>query len=116
MSIYQRALPHGVQSLITKPRLALPVLLTLSLTLAAVLTVVAMSSNLIFKPLPDIKDEQNIYHVDRQVQVSEDFKISIINRHGAAEFADYYKQIGEVATLHARANFVQVNDQNLAIT
>ncbi|TLX48963.1 hypothetical protein C1E24_00190 [Pseudoalteromonas phenolica] len=116
MSIYQRALKHGVQRLITKPRLALPVLITLSLTLAAVLTVVAMSSNLIFKPLPDIKDEQNIYHVDRQVQVSEDFKISIFNRHGAAEFAEYYKQFGEVATLHARANFVQVNDQNLAIT
>ncbi len=64
MSIYQRALKHGVQRLITKPRLALPVLITLSLTLAAVLTVVAMSSNLIFKPLPDIKDEQNIYHVE----------------------------------------------------
>ncbi|MCL1077014.1 ABC transporter permease [Parashewanella spongiae] len=98
MSFYLRALQHGVMRLFTLPRLTLPVLLTLSLTLAAVLTVVAMSSNLIFKPLPDIKDEDSLYIINNEVMLGE-MSMSIFNSKAYAHLADDYRSIGDFAAL-----------------
>lgn len=116
MSIYTRAFTQGVKRLVSLPRISLPVLITLSLTLSAVLTVVAMSSNLIFKPLPDIKDEATIFHFDKQMELSKDFKISIFNRQNSAEFANHYANMGDVASIHVTENTLTVNDQSLAIS
>jgi len=116
MSIYTRAFTQGVKRLVSLPRISLPVLITLSLTLSAVLTVVAMSSNLIFKPLPDIKDEATIFYFDKQIHISKDFKISIFSRRNSAEFAQHYASMGDVASLDISESSLAINGQNLAIS
>ena len=101
MSFYLRALRHGVLRLFTLPHLSLPILITLSFTLAAVLVVVAMSSNLIFKPLPDIKDEQSLYTINRTMAVSDDMRVSIFTTKRLALLAEQYKQYGKFAGFQA---------------
>ena len=112
MSFYLRALRHGVLRLFTLPRLSLPILLTLSLTLAAVLAVVAMSSHLIFKPLPDIKDEKNLYVINRTMAVSEDMRVSMFTAKRLALLAEQYKGYGQFAAYQADESAVKVHETN----
>ncbi|WP_257325204.1 ABC transporter permease [Pseudoalteromonas rhizosphaerae] len=110
MSFYLRALRHGVLRLFTLPRLSLPILITLSFTLAAVLVVVAMSSNLIFKPLPDIKDEQSLYTINRTMAVSDDMRVSIFTTKRLALLAEQYKQYGKFAGFQADESAIKVDE------
>ncbi len=110
MSFYFRALRHGVSRLFTLPRLSLPILVTLSLTLAAVLTVVAMSSHLIFKPLPDIKDEENLYVINRTMTISEDMTASMLTTKRLALLAEQYAEYGKFASFVVDDSAVQVHD------
>jgi ABC-type antimicrobial peptide transport system permease subunit len=116
MSFYLRALRHGVLRLFTLPRLSLPILLTLSLTLAAVLAVVAMSSHLIFKPLPDIKDEKNLYVINRTMAVSEDMRVSMFTAKRLALLAEQYKGYGQFAAYQADESAVTVNETNYPVS
>ena len=70
MSLYTNALKHGMQRIFTLPRLSLPLISTLGLTLAAVLTVIAVTNTLLFQPLPDI-DENDLYQIELQMDISE---------------------------------------------
>ena len=70
MSLYTNALKHGMQRIFTLPRLSLPLISTLGLTLAAVLTVIAVANTLLFQPLPDI-DENDLYQIELQMDISE---------------------------------------------
>lgn len=116
MSFYLRALRHGVLRLFTLPRLSLPILLTLSLTLAAVLAVVAMSSHLIFKPLPDIKDEKSLYVINRTMAVSEDMRVSMFTAKRLALLAEQYKGYGQFAAYQADESAVTVNETNYPVS
>lgn len=116
MSFYLRALRHGVLRLFTLPRLSLPILITLSFTLAAVLSVVAMSSNLIFKPLPDIKDEQNLYAINRTMAVSDDMRVSIFTTKRLALLAEQYKQYGQFAGFQADDSAIKVYDVDYPVS
>ena len=116
MSFYLRALRHGVLRLFTLPRLSLPILITLSFTLAAVLSVVAMSSNLIFKPLPDIKDEQSLYAINRTMAVSEDMRVSIFTTKRLALLAEQYKLYGQFAGFQADESAIKVNDVDYPVS
>lgn len=116
MSFYLRALRHGVLRLFTLPRLSLPILITLSFTLAAVLSVVAMSSNLIFKPLPDIKDEQSLYAFNRTMAVSDDMRVSIFTTKRLALFAEQYKQYGQFAGFQSDESAIKVHDVDYPVS
>lgn len=116
MSFYLRALRHGVLRLFTLPRLSLPILLTLSLTLAAVLAVVAMSSHLIFKPLPDIKDEKNLYVINRTMAVSQDMRVSMFTTKRLALLAEQYKGYGQFAAYQADEGSVKVHETNYPVS
>lgn len=116
MSFYLRALRHGVLRLFTLPRLSLPILLTLSLTLAAVLAVVAMSSHLIFKPLPDIKDEKNLYVINRTMAVSEDMRVSMFTAKRLALLAEQYKGYGQFAAYQADESAIKVHETNYPVS
>jgi ABC-type antimicrobial peptide transport system permease subunit len=70
MSLYTNALKHGTQRIFTLLRLSLPLISTLGLTLAAVLTVIAVANTLLFQPLPDI-DENDLYQIELQMDISE---------------------------------------------
>lgn len=116
MSFYLRALRHGILRLFTLPRLSLPILLTLSLTLAAVLAVVAMSSHLIFKPLPDIKDEKNLYVINRTMAVSQDMRVSMFTTKRLALLAEQYKGYGQFAAYQADEGSVKVHETNYPVS
>ncbi|KPH93882.1 hypothetical protein AMS58_15030 [Pseudoalteromonas porphyrae] len=116
MSFYLRALRHGVLRLFTLPRLSLPILLTLSLTLAAVLAVVAMSSHLIFKPLPDIKDENSLYVINRTMAVSQDMRVSMFTAKRLALLAEQYKGYGRFAAYQADESAVKVHETNYPVS
>ncbi len=79
MSLYLSAAKQGVIRLFTLPRLSLPLIVTLGLTLAAVLTVVAIANTLLLKPLPDIKDEKNIYSVDVTLHISDGIRVPFLS-------------------------------------
>lgn len=79
MSLYQSALKQGVVRLLTLPRLSLPLVLTLGMTLAAVLTVVAIAKTLLLLPLPDIKEESHLYQVSANLQFTDDISVSFLS-------------------------------------
>ncbi len=60
MSLYQKAFFNGIARIFTLPRLSLPLILTLGLTLGAVLTVVTISNTLLVQPLRGIDNEKNL--------------------------------------------------------
>lgn len=70
MRLHVSAFKQGISRIFTLPRLSLPLIVTLGLTLAAVLTVVAIANTLLFKPLPDI-NEENLYQVELQMAFNE---------------------------------------------
>ena len=57
MSLMKKALFNGVARVFLLPRLSIPLILTLGLTLGAVLSVIAISSTLLYQPLQGIKNE-----------------------------------------------------------
>ncbi len=83
-------------------------LVTLSLTLAAVLTVVAISSNLIFKPLPDIENEKSLYAIDNKINFGS-VSIDVFNVEFLAHLANKYQSLGDFATLDNDKNHVSFN-------
>lgn len=70
MKLYINAFKQGIAKVFILPRLSLPLISTLGLTLAAVLTVVAVANTLLFKPLPDI-DENNLHYVELNLEFNE---------------------------------------------
>lgn len=70
MRLYSIAFKNGILRIFNLPRLSLPLITTLGLTLAAVLSVIAISNTLLFKSLPDI-NERNLYQVDLDMEFSE---------------------------------------------
>ena len=70
MRLHINAFIQGISRIFTLPRLSLPLISTLGLTLAAVLTVIAVANTLLFQPLPDV-NEKDLYQVDVQLDISE---------------------------------------------
>jgi len=70
MKLYINAFKQGVARVFTLPRLSLPLISTLGLTLAAVLTVVAVANTLLFKPLPDV-EEADLHQVGLNLELNE---------------------------------------------
>lgn len=74
MRLHINAFKQGISRIFTLPRLSLPLIVTLGLTLAAVLTVMAVANTLLFKPLPDI-NEENLYQVELQMAFNEGLSV-----------------------------------------
>ena len=78
MRLYTNAFKQGIARIFTLPRLSLPLISTLGLTLAAVLTVVALANTLLFKPLQDV-NENDLYQVDLQLAFGEGLNVSFFS-------------------------------------
>lgn len=63
MRLYSKAFQQGIARIFTLPRLSLPLITTLGLTLAAVLAVIAVANTLFYQPLTDI-DENDLYRIE----------------------------------------------------
>ncbi|MBE0364639.1 hypothetical protein PULV_a2376 [Pseudoalteromonas ulvae UL12] len=114
MSFYLRALRHGLVRIVTLPRFSLPILLTLSLTLAAVITALAISSNTLFQALPDIKNEQELYQVESFWQLSEEFTIPAAGEEQFTALKTHYQHLGDWGYFLAKSTTFSLNDSEYA--
>ena len=91
MSLYQKAFISGIARVFSLPRLSIPLIVTLGLTLGAVLSVIAISSTLFLKPLKGVNNEDSIQTFQFQMQFSKDMSISYWNLRRLADFNETYK-------------------------
>jgi ABC-type antimicrobial peptide transport system permease subunit len=116
MNFYLKVFYQGISRLFTLPRLSLPVVLTLSLTLAGVLAVIAMISNMVLKPLPDIKNEEALYSVKFDLKISDVMTIPFINEKRLAELTKAYHQHGDFASLETGRDSLNINESEVEVT
>ena len=116
MSIYKKALMTGIARIFSLPRLSIPLILTLGLTLGAVLSVVAISSTLFYKPLEGVHNEQSIQTYQYRLQFSEVMSISYWSMRRLADFNESFKELGTWAGINASNQDITINDINIPTT
>ena len=116
MSIYQRSLLHGIGRVFSLPRLSLPLIVTLGLTLAAVLSVIAIVSVLLFQPLPGIKDEENLHSFSVRLKISDSLQVSYFTWRRMADFQQHFADYGQWGAIRADERQVVINDANYPVT
>jgi predicted permease len=94
MSIFQRAFFAGIARIFSLPRLSIPLILTLGLTLGAVLSVIAISTTLLYKPLEGIRDEDKILTFEYRLNVSDTLSVSYWDMRRLADFNQSFKSLG----------------------
>jgi predicted permease len=108
MSLMKKALFNGVARVFSLPRLSIPLILTLGLTLGAVLSVVAISSTLLYQPLQGVKNESTLQTFQYRLKMSESLSVSYWNMNRLASFSERFADLGEWAG-------ITPNDQDVAI-
>jgi len=108
MSLMKKALFNGVARVFSLPRLSIPLILTLGLTLGAVLSVIAISSTLLYQPLQGVKNEGSLQTFEYRFKMSETLSVSYWNMNRLAAFSERFADLGEWAGITA-------NDQDIAI-
>jgi predicted permease len=117
MSLYQKAFISGVARIFSLPRLSIPLIVTLGLTLGAVLSVVAISSTLLLKPLKGVNNEDSIQTFQFQMQFSKDMSISYWNMRRLADFNETYKHLGTWAGISSNnEEVVSINNVTFSTT
>lgn len=116
MSIYRRSLFHGVMRIFSLPRLSLPLILTLGLTLGAVLCVLAVTSVLQLKPLPGIKQENQLYSVELRMKLSEQLEIPFFNERRFAKLQSEFSEMGSWGTLATSRSDVEISGEELPVS
>ena len=117
MSLYLSALNRGCVRLFSLPRLSIPLMFTLGLTLAAVLVVLAMANTLFFRPLPDIHKEQELYQVDVNINLVAQMQTTFLaedKRFSSLKKA--FEQAGEWAQIELDESNIQTNGQSVNVT
>jgi predicted permease len=110
MSLITKALSSGVGRVFTLPGLSIPLILTLGLTLGAVLTVIAISTTLLFQPLSGVANEDKLQVYSINLPFSEKFILPFLNMKRLAHFNDDFAELGEWATISTQATKVSINN------
>jgi predicted permease len=108
MSLMKKALFNGVARVFSLPRLSIPLILTLGLTLGAVLSVIAISSTLLYQPLQGVKNESSLQTFEYRIKMSESLSVSYWNMSRLAAFGERFADLGEWAG-------IAPSDQDIAI-
>ena len=90
MSLMKKALLNGIARIFSLPRLSIPLILTLGLTLGAVLSVIAISSTLLYQPLQGVKNESNLQTYEYRMKVSESLRVSYWNMNRLVAFSERF--------------------------
>lgn len=110
MSIYNKALVSGVSRIFALPRLSFPLILTLGLTLGAVLSVIAISSTLLFKPLQGVKNEDRIQTFEYRLGISDTMNVSYWDMRRLADFNESYQDLGTWAGITTSSTDIVINN------
>ena len=109
MNIFRNAFLSGIGRIFSLPRLSVPLILTLGLTLGAVLSVIAISSTLLIKPLPGVHDEASIETFEYRLKISETMSISYWNLRRLADFNESFAQLGTWAAIGSSERDVMID-------
>ncbi len=116
MSLFKKSLYQGIIRVFSLPRLSVPLILTLGLTLGAVLSVISISSTLLYQPLQGIKNEASLQTFDYQFKMSETLSVSYWNMNRLADFSEQFGDLGEWAGVAPSEQDVVVNNTTFATT
>jgi predicted permease len=110
MSLIKKALFNGVARVFSLPRLSIPLILTLGLTLGAVLSVIAISSTLLYHPLQGVKNESSLQTFEYRIKMSETLSVSYWNMNRLAAFGERFADLGEWAGIAPSEQDIAIND------
>ncbi len=110
MSLIRKALLSGVARVFSLPRLSIPLILTLGLTLGAVLSVIAISSTLLYQPLEGVKNEDSLKTFEYRIKMSDTLSVSYWNMSRLASFGERFADIGEWAGISPNNQDIAIDD------
>jgi len=116
MSLYKKAFFQGIGRIFSLPRLSIPLILTLGLTLGAVLSVIAISSTLLYQPLQGVNNETKLQTLDYRFKMSETVSVSYWTMRRLAAISDHFADLGEWAGIAPSEQDVQINNAVFATT
>ena len=116
MSLLKKSLLQGITRIFSLPRLSVPLILTLGLTLGAVLSVIAISSTLLYQPLQGIKNEDSLHTFDYRFKMSDTLSVSYWNMNRLIDFSEQFSDLGEWAGVAPSEQDVVVNNTTFATT
>ncbi|MEW6996480.1 FtsX-like permease family protein [Colwelliaceae bacterium BS250] len=110
MSLYKKAFYHGIARVFSLPRLSIPLILTLGLTLGAVLSVTAISSTLLYQPLQGVQNEAKLQTFEYRFNMSESLSVSYWNMNRLVAFSKQFADLGEWAGISPSEQDVEINN------
>ena len=116
MSLIKKSFFHGVARIFSLPRLSIPLILTLGLTLGAVLSVIAISSTLLYQPLQGVKNESSLHTFEYRFNVSDTLSVSYWNMNRLASFREYFSDLGEWAGITPSTQSITIKNSTYATT
>ncbi|GHG00454.1 FtsX-like permease family protein [Thalassotalea marina] len=117
MSLYQRSFFTGIARIFTLPKLSIPLILTLGLTLGAVLTVFAISSSLLFKPLKGVSNEKLITSINYHLLIGDGLpQIAFMNFQRLSNVNEQYGDLGTWGAMTTSEQSISINDVSYATT
>lgn len=116
MSLIKKSLIQGVTRVFSLPRLSIPLILTLGLTLGAVLSVISISSALLYQPLQGVKNETSLKTFDFRFKMSETLSVSYWNMNRLADFSEHFADLGDWAGISPSEQDIVINNTTYATT
>ncbi|GAW94555.1 MULTISPECIES: FtsX-like permease family protein [Colwellia] len=116
MSLLKKALYQGITRVFSLPRLSVPLILTLGLTLGAVLSVISIASTLLYQPLQGVKNEASLQTFDYRFNMSDTLSVSYWNMNRLVDFSEHFADVGEWAGIAPSEQDVIVNNTTFATT
>ncbi len=116
MNIYKTAFFNGVGRIFTLPRLSIPLILTLGLTLGAVLSVISIASALLLQPLQGVKDGDSIETLEFNLKMSDQLTVSYWNMRQLANFNESFKHLGTWAGISSGGQDIVIGDTKVHVT
>jgi len=110
MSLIKKSLFSGITRIFSLPKLSIPLILTLGLTLGAVLSVIAISSTLLYKPLEGVKNEASLQTLVFNFKPSEVLSISYWNMRRLASFSEQFEDLGQWAGISSSDQDVLIDN------
>lgn len=110
MSLAKKAFFNGIARIFSLPRLSIPLILTLGLTLGAVLSVIAISSTLLYQPLQGVKNEAQLQTYELRLKMSESLSVSYWNMNRLAAFGEHFKDMGQWGGITPNEQDVVINE------
>lgn len=116
MKVYHNALVSGITRIITFPSLSIPLILSLGLTLGAILTVISISYTLIFKVLPGIENESHLYNIAIDFIYKKGITGSTLDWHRFAFFEKKFQHYGTWGAINSNQIDISIKERNYTIT